>query len=324
MIIVRSPLRISLSGGGSDFRDFYKKNFAGVLSFSFNKYVNIFIKKSFNGYYILNYSKKEKQVSINKIKHPIFREVLKYFGVREPVEITSVSDFPSKGSGLGSSSSFTCALVAAVSLYLNKKLSKKKIAKIASYIEIKRCKSNIGIQDHYACAVGGFNFLTFKKNNEVKIESLNKYKKKILKTINNFYLVPTNIYRKANKILRKQQSSSNVKNKEIQIKKLVSIAMEMKKKITKGKSISKLLNKSWEIKKKISNNISNKTIDKLFNKGMDAGANAGKLLGAGGGGFLLFYVPIKKKKIFIKKFKNKYFKINIDYKGIQILKKFDE
>lgn len=323
MIITRAPLRISLFGGGSDFKSFYSRNVAAVLSFAFNKYVYVMVKESYFKKFVISYSKKEICSKITDIRHPIVRETLKYFKINKPLEIVSISDIPGKGSGLGSSSAFTCAMVKAISQYKNLNLGSKKIAKISSHIEIEKCKSNIGIQDHYATAVGGFNLLEFSSNGNVKVNKIKK--KNIGNFFSNFFLVPTSIFRSANKILKEQEARKNIINKNNQIKKLVSMAFEMHDKIIKGKNfeelnIGRMLDLSWKIKRKISKSITKKKIDCLYNLGIKSGSTGGKLLGAGGGGYVLFFVPKNKKKLFEKKFKNfNFIKPILDNDGLKLI-----
>tara|TARA_B110000977_G_scaffold56560_1_gene76872 strand:+ start:2720 stop:3706 length:987 start_codon:yes stop_codon:yes gene_type:complete len=323
MILVRAPLRVSLFGGGSDFKNFYKTSEAAVLSFSFNKYVNIIIKKSYTKNFVLSYSKKEICKNISEIKHPIIRETLRYFQIKEPLEIVSISDIPGKGSGLGGSSAFACCIVKATSEYLGKKITNIQVAKLAAYIEISKCKSNIGKQDHYASAVGGFNLMKFYSSEKVTIENIKKSNLQSL--LSNFFLVPTNIFRKANVVLKKQQEKKNIKNRNFQISKLVKIAIKASVDLKKNSSSSsfdfgKELHSAWKIKKKISQSISNKKINMLYNLGFKMGSTGGKLLGAGGGGFILFYVPKKNQKVFGRHFKSaSFFKPSLDTSGVKVL-----
>ena len=239
--------------------------------------------------------------------------------VKEYLEITSISDIPSKGSGLGSSSAFTCALIKCLCKFLRKKTSNKEIAKIASIIEINKCKSNIGIQDQYASGIGGFNFLIFNKKKRVLVKKINK------KHINlkNFFLVSTNTFRSANRILKHQQQNKNLINRNYIISELVKISYDVLNLINNNKKVDYgfYLEKSWELKKKISNKITNVDIEKLYNLGIKSGATGGKLLGAGGGGFILFYVPSKNHKKFLKNFINyKIIKPKIDFEGAKAIK----
>lgn len=319
MIIASAPLRVSLFGGGSDFESYYKKNKSGVLSFAINKYVNVIIKKSFNNYFTINYSKKEICKNIEDIKHPIIREVLKFYNVKEFLEITSISDIPSKGSGLGSSSAFACALIKCICKFLNKKISNRELARIACFIEIKKCKSNIGIQDQFATSIGGFNFLVFKKNNKVLIKEI-KIKNLDIK---NFFLVSTNFYRSANKILKFQQEKKNFLNRNTLLNEIVKIAYQVFDLIKKNKKVDYgfYLNKSWQLKKRMSKKITNRNIDNLYKFGIKSGSTGGKLLGAGGGGFILFYVPQKKHCQFLNSFKkHKVFRPKLDFIGTKAIK----
>ena len=320
MILARAPLRISLLGGGSDLEKFFKIKNGYVISYAINKYVNVLVKESYNNKFIINYSRREVCKNVKEIKHPIIREVLKFFKVKKCLEITSISDLPGKGSGLGSSSAFTVALITCISKLQNLKINKKKIFQIASIIEIEKCKYKIGFQDQFASSFGGLNFIEFKK----KKISYKKYKNQnfLINFINkNFFLVPTNIYRNASKELEKHFS---VHKKKIinfeKIDNIVKLTLSFNEELKKNriKNIGNYLNKSWMLKRKLSNSVTNLAIDRLYNKGLKCGSQGGKLLGAGGGGYFLFYVPKKNQKIFLKNFRKlKIIKPSVDLEGVK-------
>lgn len=314
MIITRTPYRISLYGGGSDIPNFYNYSKVGgaVISFSIKKYIYIIVKKSFDNYFHLKYSKYEKTKKINNIKHNIIREILKYFKIKEGLEIHSIGDFPGKGTGLGSSSSFAVGLVNAISLYKNIKLTKYEIAKIASNIEIHKCYPSIGKQDQYAASFGGFNFISF-RSNKVIVEKIH-LKKNQKKKLENLIIINTNIDRKADQIIKNYHL--NKTNFEF-LEMIVKEVYEMKNKI--GSNFNIVINKlrkNWKFKIKLNKNKINKKIINIYKKSLKLGAISGKLLGAGGGGFMLFYILKKKQNYFIKKLKkhNPTF-VDIDYQG---------
>ena len=176
MIISRSPLRIPLGGGGTDLPSYYKKKGGFVISVAINKYVFISLGESFNKKYILNYAKLEKSNSINNIKHPLFRETLKYFNIKKPLHLSSHADIPS-GTGLGSSGCFTVTLVNILSKYKKLNLSKKELAEIACHIEIERLKEPVGKQDQYVASFGGMHEYVFNKNNTTEVNKLKIDKK---------------------------------------------------------------------------------------------------------------------------------------------------
>ncbi len=299
MIVSRTPLRISFSGGGTDIRSFYSLTYGSVISTTINKYLYVILKKQ-TGIaeykYRVNWSKVEFCNNIKDIKHPIVRETLKYFKVYFPIEITTISDIPAN-SGLGSSSAFTVGLIKALSKLLKINISKYDIAALAAKIEVDILKRNIGKQDHYSVAYGNLNIFNFLPNEKVKIQkiSIDTNKKKQLEK--NLILFWTRIKRDASKVLKKQNKRQK-SNYEylIDLRNTVSKMKLILQSNSDLKNFGELLDYSWNIKKKLSNKISNKIINKYYNTALKNGAVGGKLLGAGGGGFLLIYVNNKNKK----------------------------
>ena len=296
-----SPLRVSIIGGGTDFRSFYTKHNGAVISFTIDKYVNVLVKNKFDKGIKLSYSLNEYPKSVNKIKHSIIKNIFKLYDIKNNIELISIADIHSKGTGLGSSSAFTLATIAAINSFLKQKsLNKKKIAELACYIEIDKNKSPIGEQDQYASSFGGFNFIDFKK----KGVSVNKYNfnKNHLKHIQkNLFLYNTGISRSANSILHLHKKKIKEKSDIDYLKYLRDETYILNEQLI-NKNFDYIpisINKSWELKKKFNFKTKNKLIDKLIKKGIDNGASAAKLLGAGGGGFILFYVNNKKIKNFI-------------------------
>ena len=299
-VTTRTPLRISFFGGGTDFKNFYKDFSGKVISTTINKYIYVTVKTQnfFYEKYRLNYSSTERVNNINKIQNKIIRACLKYTKVKNKLYISTVSDIPDS-TGLGSSSAFTVGLLKA--LYKIKGIQKnnQELAKIATIIEIKMLRSPIGIQDQYSCAVGGFNEISFLSNNTVKIVKLDKYLsiKKILK---NSLLVWTGNYKKSNLILRDQ--NKNVKRNTKFLKEMLettnSISLKIKRKDMSYKDFIFTLKQLWELKKKLSNKITNKNIERIIKSfyQYDLGF---KVLGAGGGGFIFVYGK-KCKEILIK------------------------
>lgn len=318
MIISKTPVRISFFGGGTDIPYYYKKNeFGHVVSTSIDKYIYVFVKKQnflFKEKYRLNYSKTEISTSVSKIKNEIIRECIKYFKIDEKIYIGTVSDVPTS-TGLGSSSSFTVGLVNALAYLKNKKLSKYQLAKIASYIEMKLNKDVIGKQDHYAAAYGGLNSFKFLKNDKVIIQSLNTKMKNLKKIQSSIQLFYTGIQRSAASYLNMQQKNYKRNNFNLNLVKEKSQKFE---KILSTEEFNiidfaKDLENSWVNKKKFHNKISSRKIESLYNFAKKNGALAGKILGAGGGGFFLFITPKRKQKNLIKELakKNIY---NLDFK----------
>lgn len=299
MIISRTPFRISFAGGGSDLPSFYKKEMGAVLSTSINKYMYIAIHPFFEKEKIqLKYSKTELVQSIEDIRHPIFREVLSMYKLKG-VDLNSIADIPS-GTGLGSSSSFTVGLLNAVRSYLGKATSGEKLAKLACKIEIEKVGSPIGKQDQYAAACGGLNFITFYGDESVNVEKiiLDPNKKKELET--NLIMVYAGGEHSANILLKKQaQAINDLKKFELQ-KQMVQLAYQLRTSLESNAidDFGRFLHEGWMMKRSLVSEISNSFVDELYEKGMQAGALGGKLLGAGGAGFILFYCPSDRQEEF--------------------------
>ncbi len=313
-----SPLRISLIGGGTDFRSYFEKNTGGVISFTIDKYVYVITKRKYDKKIKLSYSLNENPKSVNSIKHNLIRNIFKYYNIKGDIEFVSLADIHSNGTGLGSSSAFTLASLNSLNLLLKKPvLNKKELADLACYIEIKKNKSPIGIQDQFACSYGGINFFNFKKNItrvrrlDFEVDEL-RYLNKVLLLYN------TNIYRSANSILINHKENIS-KNKNLDYLKYLYDETLLLKENLLNKNLDyiiKSLNTSWYLKKKFNPETTNKIINNIIQKGFDNGAKGAKLLGAGKGGFVLFYVNSNKVKSFKKLMGEKNFlQYNFDFKG---------
>ncbi len=322
MIITRAPLRVSFCGGGSDIASFYERYGGCVLSCAIRKYIYIAIHPSFNKHTItLKYSKTEEVNDFEEIEHKYFRVMLKDYGVKG-VEITSMADIPA-GTGLGSSSAFTVAVLKALKAYQKKSFSTYSLANEACDVEINKAGSPIGKQDQFASAFGGLNFITFHKNGKVNVEPLMIPGDGEERLQNNLMLFYTGLKHDANAILAEQ--SKNVALDERKIKAQLSLcrmARDLKKHLEDGDIdyLGKVLRKSWKIKKTLSSGITNPLIDKIYNSAIKAGAEGGKLLGAGGGGFMLFYVnPERQERVreALKDYLEVEFKI--DYEGVSVI-----
>lgn len=322
MIISRAPFRVSFCGGGSDIASFYEKYGGCVLSCSIRKYVYIALHPSFDKKTIsLKYSKTEEVDSYDKIEHKYFRIMLSDYDVKG-VEITSMADIPS-GTGLGSSSSFTVAVLKVLKAYLKKSYSTYALANEACEVEIEKAKSPIGKQDQFASAFGGLNFITFHKNGRVSIEPVLIPSDGEEKLQNNVMMFYTGLTHDANAILSEQ--TKNVGTVEDKIKaqlKLCEMAKDLRAHLENGDIdyLGHILKESWEIKKTLSSGIANPTVDKIYDLAMEAGAEGGKLLGAGGGGFMLFYVKPQNQNAVREALKD-YLEIEfkIDYEGATIV-----
>ena len=296
MIVARAPLRMSFLGGGSDLSAYYEHNQGAVLTTTLDKYVYVGVNRKFDESVRLSYSITEICDDINDLKHPIVRHVLNSLNINKSVEIVSVADIPSKGSGLGSSSSFTVALLQALAKYIGSSYNKQELAQIACRIEIDKCGAKIGKQDQYAAAYGGMNFITFNPDGSVQVEPLNLRREIFEELQRSIVVFFTGKTRSASDVLVEQ--SQNLKNIYIRdvTKKMVDAAHTGKDLLEQGdlKDFGLLLHESWQLKKKLASGISNLEINEAYEKGLSAGAFGGKLLGAGNGGFMMFLAPERK------------------------------
>ena len=307
MIIVRTPFRVSLIGGSTDIKSFYKFNEGRVISCAINKYIYIFINKKNENKIKISYSQNEHVENINLIKHAIFRESLKFFKINKGIEIASVSDVPTKGTGLGTSSAFTVGLVNGLMNYQNDLTTTKKVAETACKIEIEKCLFPIGKQDQYISAYGGLKKIVFKSNEKVIVNSIkinNSFKKKLF---NSILLVNTGKNRLTNNILSKLDLKLKIDTEtHVKMQNLVTLTKLFKKEIINSdiKSLGEIINESWSIKSNLESHITNNKIDEIIRIGRDKGAFGAKLLGAGSGGYVMFLATQKVKndikKIFYK------------------------
>lgn len=322
MIISRTPLRISFAGGGSDISDYYQ-NFGGsVLSVSINKYVylslhDFFYKKMF----FLKYSQNELVENITDIKHKIIKEVFTEFGING-VDFNSSADIPS-GTGLGSSSAFTVGLINLCNAYSSKFATKEQIAQLACSIEIERLKEPIGKQDQYACTYGGLNYIKFNQDESVMVEKIFLPRSKMVYLNNNLLLFFTGKIRSASMILSEQKANIiSDKSKVNNLKKIVQLSNQLKVELQEGNidNFGNILHEGWVYKKELAAQISDSTTDFYYEKALKNGAKGGKLLGAGGGGFLLFFCPIENQTQLISALSDLYLvKFNFDEVGTTII-----
>jgi hypothetical protein len=287
---------VSFCGGGSDMANFYEKYGGCVLSTSINKYCYISIHPYFNeNQTVLKYSENELVDSPDQIKHRIFRQVLTDMGIHG-VEISSTADIPG-GTGLGSSSTFTVGLLNTLNCYKGKFVSKDKLAKLACEVEIERLGNPIGKQDQYGAALGGLNFIKFNQDGSVSHEPIlmeGKTYKELQKNLLMFY---TGTTRSANTILAEQTKNITSEDKARNLLKMCGLAKDMKVALENNdiSSFGKILDEGWQLKKELASGIANPAIDEAYEIAMKNGALGGKLLGAGGGGFLLFYCEEEKQ-----------------------------
>lgn len=300
MIISKTPLRISFVGGGSD-NLINQKDFEGkVLSTTINKFVYLCVNKKFDNNIRFSYSITENVSRSFKLHHPIARNVLKHFKISNGLEISSIADIPSSGSGLGSSSAFLVGLINCLNSYKNKTMSKKDLAKLACNIELIKMRQPIGMQDQYSAAYGGFNSMIF-KNNKVIVNKFLLNNERLKKFEESLVLVSTNKTRDANTILRNVKNIKNIKS----LKEIVNLVDIFKYELCYGdiNNLGRILHESWIKKKELSRNVSNNYLDSIYSYALKQGALGGKLLGAGGGGFFLFFINKNYKKNFLNKMK---------------------
>ncbi len=297
MIIVKTPLRISFVGGGSDMKGFYSKKEGKVIGSTIDKFVYAIIKERFDEMIYINYSKKECIRDVSEIRHDLVREAMKMTGVSKGVEITTLADIPSSGSGLGSSSSITVALLHALYTYQNILVTAEKLAQDACRIEIDILGKPIGRQDQYAAAYGGMNQFSFQANDVTVRQPINipaPIKRKFASSLLLYY---TGITRSADTILSEQKKNLLSANKFATMAEMVSLVEPFTKAMKTGDimACADIMKKNWHLKQKMASGISNSRIQEIYQKAQHAGALAGKIAGAGGGGFLLLMVPIEKQ-----------------------------
>tara|TARA_Y100000816_G_scaffold99435_1_gene69301 strand:+ start:13362 stop:14354 length:993 start_codon:yes stop_codon:yes gene_type:complete len=328
MILCKTPLRVSLFGGGTDFPTWFNKNGGMTISIAIDKCCYILLRelpKIFPFKYRLRYFKTETSKNVSNIRHPSIKAILKKYNISDcNFEIYHSSDIPGL-SGLGSSSAFTVSLINSIHSWNSIILGKKELSKKAIYVERKLLKESVGHQDQYSTTFGGFNVIKYsKKKTEIKRLLISEKKKNFF--IDNCLLVYTGIQRRADPI-EKDKLKNIIKNRDNLIK-MNKITLEAKKIFESNTieflpKIGELLQKSWKLKKQLSPMVSTSKIDKLYNFGIQNGAIGGKLLGAGGGGYILFLTKNKNdQKNLIKRLKNKvYFKIAENINGSEIIYK---
>ena len=305
MIITKTPYRISFFGGGSDYPIWYKKFGGSVLSTTIDKYIYISCRELppfFDHKYRIVWSKIENVKTIDEIKHLTVRKLIKYNKIKSGLEIHYDGDLPAR-SGMGSSSSFSVGLMRALSNYKHKDIKGISLAYKTILFEQKIMKETVGSQDQVAASVGGFNKINFLKNEKIIVKKILSNNLKRLNS--NLLLLYTGIQRNANAVASNYvHKLSNEKEKNV--RKIIS-NVELGEKMIKSGNINdfgKLLHHAWMEKKELSKSISNHKIDELYKSSIQNGARGGKLLGAGGGGFLLVYINKEKQKNFLSKIKN--------------------
>ena len=297
MIISKTPLRMSFVGGGSDLPVFYREFGGAVVSTAIDKFVYVTVNRKFDEKIRISYSKTEEARSVDRIKHPLVRESMKLLGISGGVEITSIADIPAKGTGLGSSSSFTVGLLNALHAFANRHASADKLARESSAIEIDYCHEPIGKQDQYAAAFGGFSYIQFNANDSVSVEPIICRRETLRQLEDDLLVFYTGITRSASMILKTQQHAvASQKSKQRVMLKMVELARLLKAELQNNNlaAFGEIIHENWLLKRSLTSAVSNDMIDGWYKRARRAGAMGGKLLGAGAGGFLMFYAPHEK------------------------------
>ncbi len=292
MIITKTPLRISFAGGGTDLAAFYERQAGAVVSMAVDLYVYLAVHRFFEDKFVLKYSRTEEKDRVEDIEHPLIRECLMNCRIDEPIEITSFADIPSKGSGLGGSSAFAVGLVKALHAFAGKNASAETCAQMACEVEIDRLGEPIGKQDQYAAAFGGLNFIEFKQDGSVAVEPIILTRERRSFLEERLVMFYTGQTRSASKILSEQKANTGRDtDKFAALVKMRAMADELRDLLSAGdvEQMGDFLHRGWLLKRQLASGVSSSAIDEMYEAGLAAGAEGGKVLGAGGGGFLLFY-----------------------------------
>lgn len=291
MIITQTPLRISFMGGGTDFAGFYKQEEGFVLSSAIDKFIFVIVKQRFDKFIRVGYTKTELVETVSDLQHELVRESLIHIGIKSQIEINTMGDIPSTGTGLGSSSTVTVGVLNALHHYKNSLPTHNQLANEACSIEIKRLNKPIGKQDQFIAAYGGFRAIHFYPDNTVSVENVNLDSKSKRQLNHNLLLFYTNQSRKSISILEEQKKK--IRANFAILRKMKQFAIEGQKLLENHlfDDFGHLLHEYWLLKKTLTTKISNSYIDEIYQKAINAGAYGGKITGAGGGGFLLLYCP---------------------------------
>jgi D-glycero-alpha-D-manno-heptose-7-phosphate kinase len=295
VIIVQTPLRISFFGGGTDFPSFFMEEGGCVLSSAIDKYIFVSVKERFDDKLRVGYTQTEMVDCIDEIQHELIRESLRMTGIRSSLEVTTMGDIPSEGSGLGSSSTVTVGALHAMYTYQGEMVSAETLAREACRIEMDILKKPIGIQDQYIAAYGNLRYFEFLPDGQVKVEKV-KLEQESRRAFNDrFLLFFTGVSRRADNILKEQKE--NIRDRIVILREIKQMVHEARRVLDDGDfdTFGRLLHESWKLKKSLAGSITNGAIDDLYELARRNGAIGGKITGAGGGGFLLLYVPYEKQ-----------------------------
>jgi D-glycero-alpha-D-manno-heptose-7-phosphate kinase len=297
MIISRTPLRMSFLGGGSDLPAYYRHEQGAVISTAINKYIYITVNEKFDSKVRASYSVTEIVDRPRDLKHELIREALSLVGIDGGIEITSISDIPSQGTGLGSSSTYTVGLLNALHAWRNCVVSAERLAQEACIIEMQRCAKPIGKQDQYIAAYGGFQFLQFNPDESVYVDPVVMRYEDRQRLRQALLMLYTGTTRSSSGVLQEQQNNlENSVERRMLLGKMVRLAWQVRDALQQGNldGFGEALHEGWQLKRQLAGGISNPQIDHWYDRAREAGAIGGKILGAGGGGFLLLYAPPEK------------------------------
>jgi len=320
MIVTKTPLRLSFYGGGSDLPSFYARRSGVVISSAINRTIQIAVNKCETDHCRVVYSELEVQKHASEVKHDRVRETLRRFGITSNIEICSFSDVSTRGTGLGSSSTFTVGLINALATLKNISLSTRQIAELACQIEIDDCKEPIGKQDQYAAAFGGLNVYRFYRDGVVDVEPVQLDSQTVTALNDNLLMYSTGITRKTSDILSDQSKAMDSDRTFDTMCTMVAIAEQSIYYLNKGlvHDFGALLHENWLLKKSLVDKISSYDIDIMYEYARQNGALGGKILGAGGGGYMLLYVPEKNRTRLMEAMKQyKQFDFRLPYYGTQ-------
>jgi D-glycero-alpha-D-manno-heptose-7-phosphate kinase len=299
MIISKTPLRISFAGGGSDLSSFYAENGGAVVSSAIDKFIYVTVNQKFDDGIRVSYSVTEEVESVHEIRHVLVREALRFLELKGGIEITTIADIPSRGTGLGSSSSFTVGLLNALNAFKSRYVSREQLGADSCHIEIDVCGEPIGKQDQYAAAFGGLNLIEFRRDGAVDVSPIICRQSTADQLERNLLLLYTGITRSASALLAQQsQEVANSHKKVCAMRRMVELAYAVRNELQSDNldAFGEILHENWELKKSLTNGISTSDIDDWYEAGRRAGATGGKILGAGAGGFLMFYAPEEKHR----------------------------
>jgi D-glycero-alpha-D-manno-heptose-7-phosphate kinase len=321
MIIIRTPFRISFFGGGTDYPAWYEENGGSVLSTTISKYSFLVLRKLpkiFDYNYRIRYYERQETQTIDEIQIPVIREAIKFMGFEHGLDITHHGDLPNR-TGIGSSSSFSVSLLHGLAALKNQQLTKRDLALSAINLEQNILGEAVGSQDQVAAAFGGFNRINFGGYSEFTCSPLHLKKSRLQELESWVQLFFTEQLRNSHDIADKK--ITNIKNKKVDLKLMQELTIEAENILFNGTILdfAKLLNEQWRIKKEIEESITNTDIDDIYNIGINSGAVGGKLLGAGGGGFILFLTPPELQQQVADKLKLKQVPVNFEYLGSQMI-----